>query len=259
MPELPDVEADRRLLAECASHRTIERVDVYDSGVLHDVDAAELSARLVGRRFTRPERRGKWLLAHTGGPTLLCHFGMTGELACCAREDALHPHDRVVLALGTHRELRYRDQRKLKGLWLVDDPDAAPQLRAQGPDALHIAPASFREAVGGRRGALKSALMDQTVLAGLGNLLVDEILWRARLAPTHPAATLDKQSLTAVHRSMCRTLDAALPTGRVPADEGWLTGARDRADPHCPRCGTGLRRQHVGGRATVWCPHCQPE
>ncbi|WP_016909325.1 Fpg/Nei family DNA glycosylase [Streptomyces xiaopingdaonensis] len=259
MPELPDVEADRTVLRDCATHRTIDRVDVHDAGVVHGVTLQELSGRLVGRRFTRAERRGKWLLAHTGGPTLLLHFGMTGELRCCSPEEELHPHDRVVFALGRHRELRFRDQRKLKGMWLYDEPDSAPELRDQGPDALKVSRGDFVAALAGRRGGLKSALMDQSVVAGLGNLLADEVLWRARLAPGRPTAELDEDALADLRTTMRRTLSESLPTGRVPAAEGWLTGRRGDSDATCPRCGTRLREGRVAGRTTVWCPHCQPE
>ncbi|WP_255948972.1 DNA-formamidopyrimidine glycosylase family protein [Streptomyces odontomachi] len=271
MPELPDVEAFRKVLASCAQDAVIRRVDVYDTGVLHDVSAARLRRELTGRSFAAPERHGKWLLARTSGdddadgsPTVLLHFGMTGRLVCCAPGEERHAHDRVVFTVapaqrGRHeRELRYRDQRKLKGLWLVDDAGAKRMLADQGPDAAQVSQAEFDERLARRRGGVKSALTDQSLLAGLGNLLADELLWRARLAPDTPVGTLTDADRARLYKEMRSTLKATVQAGRIPDRATWLTGHRDDDPARCPRCGTGLRRDRVSGRATVWCPHCQP-
>ncbi|MFD8543362.1 Fpg/Nei family DNA glycosylase [Streptomyces sp. NPDC059649] len=258
MPELPDVEGFRRTLVSCARGRVIRRIDVYDEGVLHGVSRQRLRSELEGRRFTEPERHGKWLLAHTGGPTLLLHFGMTGRLVCCSPDDPVHPHDRVVFTLGRERQLRYRDQRKLQGLWLADPAGTERILSRQGPDAGKVGRADLRAALAGRRGSLKAVLMDQSVLAGLGNLLVDEILWRSCLPPGRPAGDLSAADCDRLHTEMRRTLRAAVRAGCVPPRDSWLTGRRDDPAPTCPRCGSPLRRARIAGRGTVWCPRCQP-
>ncbi|MGP3978196.1 Fpg/Nei family DNA glycosylase [Streptomyces sp. 8N114] len=260
MPELPDVEGFRRVLADCAQGRTIQRVEVRDAGVLHGVSARRLSSDLEGRKFTEPERHGKWLLAHTGGPTLLLHFGMTGRLVCAAADDEPHRHDRVLFTLGDERQLRYRDQRKLKGIWLADDPEAARLLDDQGPDAQTVPRTDFDAALTGRRGRLKAALTDQSVLAGLGNLLADEILWQSRLHPSRPTGSLTDDERATLYRTMRRVLRTSVEAECVPPRDNWLTGHRD--DPGrapCPRCGTRLRSARVAGRTTLWCPHCQPD
>jgi formamidopyrimidine-DNA glycosylase len=100
--------------------------------------------------------------------------------------------------------------------------------------------------------------MDQTVIAGLGNLLVDEILWRARLHPQQKPARLDSRQWGRLHRSMGQVLRGSVKVGRVPTRRSWLTGVRDKDDPVCPRCGAGLRRLRIGGRTTALCPRCQP-
>jgi formamidopyrimidine-DNA glycosylase len=117
--------------------------------------------------------------------------------------------------------------------------------------------AALAEALSGRRGGLKSALMDQSVLAGLGNLLVDEILWRARLHPSRPARGLGDDETRRLHSALRRAVRDSAKAGHVPDRPSWLTGHRDTPDPHCPRCHTALRRSRVAGRTTVWCPHCQ--
>jgi formamidopyrimidine-DNA glycosylase len=128
----------------------------------------------------------------------------------------------------------------------------------QGPDALGIDLRSFAKTLDGRRGALKPTLMDQSVIAGLGNLLVDEICWRARLRPSRPVKKLDDDDVRRLHAAMKRVLRTAVRHGRVPGLPRWLTRVRDDPDPSCPRCGARLVRDRIGGRASVWCPRCQP-
>ncbi|GLX50000.1 formamidopyrimidine-DNA glycosylase [Streptomyces hygroscopicus subsp. hygroscopicus] len=260
MPELPDVEGFRRVLASCAKGRVVRRVDVRDTGVLHGVGTRGLRDALEGRRFAEPERHGKWLLARTDGPTVLLHFGMTGLLLPAGPGDAVEAHDRVLFTLDDGRQLRYRDQRKLRGLWLAhDDLDVDRLLARLGPDALTVTRDDFETALRARRGALKTTLTDQSVLAGLGNLLADEILWRAGLRPDRRARDLTPAELRRLHVQLGRTLRPAVTAGRVPPRPSWLTGHRDDPDPACPRCGTHLRRTRMGGRGTVWCPRCQPD
>lgn len=169
MPELPDVEGFRGVLRACARGRTVRRIEVRDAGVLHGVSTRRLRDALEGRRITRAERHGKWLLARTGGPTLALHFGMTGSLVCAGPDDPVAPHDRVLFTLSGDRRLSYRDQRKLRGLWLAEDDSAVARLLAgQGPDALDVDRERFEEALRGRRGAVKGVLLDQSAVAGLG-------------------------------------------------------------------------------------------
>lgn len=259
MPELPDVEAFRGILASCAQGRRIRRTEVYDAGVLHGVSAGRLRRELTGRRFAEPERRGKWLLARTDGPTVLLHFGMTGELVCVTPAEPVHAHDRVVFTVTGGRQLRYRDQRKLQGLWLVDEAGLDRMLRDQGPDAATLTRQGLGAVLAGRRGSLKSVLMDQSALAGLGNLLVDEILWRARLHPARRAGALSADEHGRLYTELRRTLRSAVRAGRVPPRGSWLTGRRDDPGASCPRCGTALCRKRLAGRGTVWCPDCQPD
>ncbi|RZQ59481.1 Fpg/Nei family DNA glycosylase [Amycolatopsis suaedae] len=254
MPELPDVEGFRRVLAEHATRRRVRDVHVHDAQVLRGTTARRLRDTLTGARLAEPHRHGKWLLAPvSGGPVLLFHFGMTGSLEW----NEPHRHDRVVLefARGT---LHYRDMRKLKGIHLAADSDAADELLAGlGPDAAGLTAARLRGIVSPLRRQVKPALADQAVVAGLGNLLVDEVLWRARVHPRRRASTLDRDEHTRLHRGLRAVLRRSTAAGRVPDHPSWLTGRRDDPHGHCPRCGTLLRRGRVGGRGTVWCPDCQ--
>lgn len=258
MPELADVEGFRRVLAEHAGEPIVS-VSVRDAGVLRGVSARRLDAALRGRRFGEPRRHGKWLVAPAGGPVLLLHFGMTGSLSWHRADDPRHRHDRVVWRLRDG-ELRYRDMRKLQGVRLAgDDEQAERALDGLGPDALELSRGGLADLLSGRRGRLKTTLTDQSVIAGLGNLLADEICWRARINPLRTAGELDASELAALHRAMRRVLRDSVKAGRVPPRGTWLTGARDEPEGVCPRCGTSLSSRRISGRRTVWCRNCQPK
>ncbi|WP_240134540.1 DNA-formamidopyrimidine glycosylase family protein [Streptomyces sp. MUM 178J] len=258
MPELPDVEGFRGVMQRCAGGRRVDGVEVRDAGVLRGVTARRLRRELQGRRFAQPWRHGKWLVTPSDGPALVWHFGMTGELLCAAPDDAVEAHDRLLITLDGGRQLRYRDRRKLQGVRLAADEAAVERILADlGPDARGLDLSCFLRLLSGRRGGIKSALTDQSLLAGLGNLLADEILWRARVRPDRSVRGLDDDELRRVHAAMGRVLRSSVRAGRVPARRGWLTGRRDDAEPVCPRCGRPLASGRTAGRRTVWCEHCQ--
>ncbi len=257
MPELSDVEGFRRYFARYAAGRRIESVAVADPALLRNATPQALGRVLRGRRFDQPGRHGKWLIAPAGDAAVLLHFGMTGLLAWSGRRTERHRHDRVVFVLRGG-ELRYRNMRRFGGVWLARSERQRDELLGSlGPDAMDLDREGLRELLRRRRGGAKSALMDQTVIAGLGNLLSDEILWRARVHPRRAIGQLSGRRLSRLHAEMRKVLVEANRHARVPGKRGWLTGARDRRDARCPRCGAGLRRGTVAGRTTVWCPRCQ--
>jgi formamidopyrimidine-DNA glycosylase len=259
VPELPDVEGFRRELAGALPGRRIQHVQVHDPGILRNTTARALGRRCAGHRFSVPSRHGKWLILPTDGPTLLVHSGMTGH-PYYAGDGVAEPekYERLVVSLDKG-ELRYADLRKLRGVWLADgEDDIADVMGPQGPDALGIGLRAFGDTLSGRHGRLKPTLMDQSVIAGLGNLLTDEICWRARMRPTRPVADLDADDMERLHAAMTQVLRTSVRHGRVPGLPRWLTGVRDEPDPSCPRCGTRLASGRVGGRMSLWCPHCQP-
>ncbi|TDC76385.1 Fpg/Nei family DNA glycosylase, partial [Streptomyces hainanensis] len=229
MPELPDVEEFRRVLASCAQGRRIERVEVADAGVLRGVTARRLGRELTGRTLAEPRRHGKWLLAPTAeGPVTLFHFGMTGGLHCDPADAPPTPHDRVTLTLDDGRRLRYRDQRKLRGIWFAaTEADVDRLLADQGPDALALAPGELADLLAVRRRRVKAALLDQSTVAGLGNLLADEILWHARVHPARRAVDLSADERRRIDAATRDVLRRALPAGHVPTEGRWLTARRD--------------------------------
>ena len=257
MPELPEVEHDRRVLAEQAAGRLIERTVTTDPGILRNASPTALDRALRGHRFEEPERHGEWLLAWTTGPAVLIHFGMTGDLIPADGREGRHRHDRVIFELD-RGELRYRNMRKLGGVWLAHDrEEAAAILGPLGPDALTLDRRGFRALLARRRGRVKAALMDQRLLAGIGNLLADEALWQAGLHPARRIEDLgpeERDRLFDAIRAVLRT--SVERFDHLPS--GWLIHVRGRPEAACPRCGTPLGRTVVGGRTTYFCPYHQP-
>jgi formamidopyrimidine-DNA glycosylase len=257
MPELPDVEGFRRTFATHAAGHVVRSVQRVDSTMLRDTSPQRLARALHGRRFSEPGRRGKLLICPTDGPTLLFHFGMTGEFVWSPDRADRHRHDRMTLVFDDG-ELRYRNMRKFGGIWLVGgDAELDAIVGRLGPDWLDVGLRDFRRLFTGRRGALKATLMDQALAAGLGNLTADESLWRARLDPRRPVSSLSDAELERLYRAIRKVLEDSLPYGLVPSKRRWLTSVRGDRDARCPRCGTLLERVTIGGRTTVYCPREQ--
>ena len=260
VPELPDVEAYRRFFVAHATAKTV--ADVWaDPTILRNATPHALRRALRGRRVEEPARHGKWLICWTDGPALLLHFGMTGDLVWSGHEPDRHRHDRLVLRFEEGDELRYRNMRKLGGAWLAHDADEVGWILGPlGPDALAVSRRAFLELLGRRRGGVKAALMDQTLVAGVGNLIADEVLWQARIHPRRDIAGLseeERRRLYSVLRSVLR--ESVERYDYIPRKRSWLSHVRGLPGAACPRCGTPLARTVAGGRTTYYCPHCQPE
>ena len=300
MPELPEVETVRDGLARHVLGRAVVDVVVHrDYSVRrHEGGPADLVGRLRGSTLTAAVRRGKycWLLLDEPDEALLVHLGMSGQLlvrdAARVAEEAAgsspgHPHLRVRLALDDGSALDFVDQRTFGHLSvpdLVPTPDGGPgglgSARAVLPvPVAHIArdlldPALDRAAVVGalrrRRTGLKRALLDQTLVSGIGNIYADEGLWRARLHYARPTATLRLGEGARVLDGVAEVMRAALAAGGTSFDSLYVqvngaSGYFDRslavygrADAPCPRCGTPVRRDAFMNRSSYLCPRCQP-
>lgn len=259
MPELLEVEVYRRL-ADKAVGRTVEAVEVPDSWFLKGgITPSEVVDAVRGATFAATDRRGKLLTVDLGPdrPVLGLRFGMTGRLAldgedpvgqleyASGRDDPAW--DRFALRFTDGGRLRLSDPRRLGGVEL--DPD----LGALGPDAWSLTLAELRTALTGSSAPLKARLLDQHRIAGLGNLLVDETLWRARLDPARAAGSLTDAEVRRLQRRIVSTVGQLFERGG--SHRGDLQGERHR-DGHCPRCGASLDRRTVGGRTTYSCARC---
>ena len=256
MPELPEVELYRRL-ATRAVGRVISEVHSPDSWFLKGgIDAAALQGALVGRTFTAARRIGKLLLLDVDeGPTVGIRFGMTGNLAVDEttgvdqlrntprRHDSAW--DRWAVTFEDGGSLVVRDPRRLGGVLL--DPDVS----RLGPDAATLTTGQLAGALKGSTAPLKARLLDQSRVSGVGNLIADEVLWRAGLSPERPAGSLTDAEVRRLRGQITRTIARLLGRGG-----SHLTSIMEHRRPggRCPRDGAALVRATVGGRTTWWCP-----
>lgn len=244
MPELPEAERARRQV-ECVLHRRIVAVDDRDAYVCRPHAPGEISGALTGRRLTVAHRRGKfmWVETDDDGPELGLHLGMAGRIDV---DQPPHPRwDRFALEFEGGGRIALHDRRRLSRA--VIEPD----FSHVGPDAGEVSRAEFRRRIGRGSAPLKPRLLDQGAIAGIGNLLADEILWQARLSPLRACGELSHEELDELRRSTRRAIRNAIRRGG--AHTGTLNPERRRGG-RCPRCGAELERATVGGRTTYWCP-----
>ena len=236
-------------------------------------DAASFADRLAGRRVSGVRRRAKYILIDLDdGDLLVVHLRMTGNLQFVVPGDPPHPHARALLPLEDGAILRFADIRKFGRLYLgsEDELRGIIPLSRLGPEPLSpdFTVERLREALAGRRGAIKPTLLDQAVIAGLGNIYVDEALFLAGIDPRRPADSLDDAAISALHAAIQEVLAGALARGgtsfrdylstwgRKGTNQGSLQVFR-RQGEECPRCGAPLARIVVAGRGTHFCPTCQ--
>src|SRR5215510_4119944 len=291
MPELPEVEIVRRGLARFVSGGVIASVDVLHPRAVrrHVPGAPDFAARLTGRRLLEPTRRGKYLwipLAANGGSSLpeesadealVAHLGMSGQLLVQPADAPRETHLRILIDFAdTGPQLRFVDQRTFGG-FSVEPVDAATGL----PRSIaHIAPdpfdpafdePAFYRALRRRRTGIKRALLDQSLISGIGNIYADEALWRARLHWARPTETLRRGEVSRLLDAVSEVLTSALAAGGTSFDSlyvnvngesgyfGRSLAVYGRRDEPCLRCGTPIRRDSFMNRSSYTCPRCQPK
>jgi Formamidopyrimidine-DNA glycosylase len=255
MPELPEVELYCRYFAAHALHHRVSAIRVLDARIL-GVREGALRRAFVGTEFVRVRRHGKHLFAEAGRSWLHLHFGMSGDLAFY-RDDADAPRfARVILDFEDGTHLAYDDMRLFGVVGVTPDPEAFIAEHRLGPDPLDpvFGLKAFRRIVSKRRGAVKSLLMSQDVIAGMGNLYVDETLYRTSIHPRHPVDSLSTDEVKTIFISMRAILKEAISFksrgGTYPGR--YLVQHREEGD-RCPRCGGTIQRTVVFGRTTYFC------
>jgi formamidopyrimidine-DNA glycosylase len=260
MPELPEVELARRYLEDQVLGRKISGLKVLDQGILEGIDGKGLRDILVGRRFVAARRHGKQLFLELEGEgCLTMHFGMTGEATFSERGRVPGKHDRLVLDFGGEEYLVFNDQRKFGAISYSGREEEFIERKHLGPDALSVSRQDFVERVGAHHQAVKTTLMDQHVVAGIGNLYSDEILYQTRVHPTALSSALGRRKLGKMHETAWAVLRASIQvrTDFSQLPEGYML--RDRwAGAPCPRRNGRLEHMVVGGRTALFCPSCQP-
>jgi formamidopyrimidine-DNA glycosylase len=269
MPELPEVETIARELRHDLVGRRVVEVEVRWERTIATPPAAELKPALVGRQIMGADRRGKYLLfALSDDQTLIIHLRMTGQLHVVGPEAAPDPHTHLVLTLDSGQRLFFRDQRKFGRVYVV--ADAATVLRQLGPEPLHpdFTPQELAARLTGRKAPIKSLLLDQHLIAGIGNIYADEILFAAGIDPRRAGRDLQMNEVARIHTVARQVLAQAIfdrgsslqnyqrPGGAKGQNQERHQVFRRTGQP-CPRCGTTIVRVVIGQRATHFCPQCQ--
>ena len=259
MPELPDVETFKRYLDATSLHQPIKGVEVRSAYVLKRVSERELAHQVKGRSFESSCRHGKHLFVRTDRDLWLrLHFGMTGSLEYLKGQRQAPKDTRVLFGFANHSRLAFRDQRKFGEIGLLKDVDEFLRKRALGPDALDINLSQFKGIFEKHRAAVKTILLNQKLIAGIGNIYADEILFRTRIHPATQALALKEKTITKLFRAtrhiLKKAIDAQADADRMP--KSWLLPGRGKGSK-CPRCGRLLKSSRVGGRTAWFCAYCQ--
>ena len=261
MPELPDVEVFRRHLDTVALDRSISAVNVLDVDILRNTSANQLESRLKGHEFVSTARHGKHLfIGLEDGGWLALHFGMTGYLQYLRHDDSNPRHTRVLFGFADGHGLAFVLQRRLGSLTLTPDMKRFVRAHELGPDALDesLGLEDFEQALRGKGSTIKSALMDQSCVAGIGNIYSDEVLFQAKVHPRAMASQLDDETVQALFASMKDVLAVAIDCQAQPArfPTHYLLPHRYK-EGTCPVCHSALRRVKISGRTSYYCPGCQ--
>ena len=270
MPELPEAETIARTLAKAVAGATIRQVRLERRDFLKTGSAARLR-RLAGRKLAAVTRRGKYVVLEVPPERLLLQLGMAGRVYVHDRRRPMPPHTHLVVSLVGGREMRYANSRRIAaGVHLLADGQAGP-LAGLGPDADRISPSDFIARLSGRTAPIKAALLNQAILAGVGNIYADEALFRARIRPQRRMHRIGRAELLRLHRALVAvlaeaiaaggsTLESSTPFADAEGGLGRFTVSHrvyGRYGRPCRRCRVALRRTAVGGRTTTYCPRCQ--
>lgn len=271
MPEMPEVETVRRTLTPLAAGKTIKRVDVwYDKVIVGDVKSFQ--QQLKGKTIEKIDRYGKYLLFRLGDLTIVSHLRMEGKYRLTTADAPREKHEHLQFVFTDGSALRYDDVRKFGRLQLVETGTEriVTGIKHLGPEALspEFTEDYFAKALKNKTKKIKNLLLDQTVVAGLGNIYVDEVLWQAKINPVAEPKDLTKQQVQDLYEAINSTIKEATKLGGTTVHsflnaEGQAGGYQDRLEVYgragedCLRCGEKLVKIKVNGRGTTYCPNCQ--
>lgn len=261
MPELPDVEVFKRYFNSTSLNKEIEKAEVKAKKMLKGVSTGHFRMSLKDECFTKTTRHAKYLFAHTGNDKILVlHFGMTGSLKYYKNENEKPTHTRMQISFKNGYHLAYNCPRKLGKIFLIDDKQKFIEKKKLGPDPLakDFNLSLFREIFAGKRGTIKSALMDQKTVSGIGNIYSDEILFNAGIHPASKTEKLNEDQIRKVYNMMTMVFNKAID---VNADENRMPRtyllANRQAGVDCPRCKGKIRKKTIGGRSSYFCDRHQ--
>lgn len=256
MPELPSVEIFKRYFDKCALRQMIKKVEVKSPELVVNLSSRELEKSLECHEFISSSRYGKYLFSYlSNGLYLVMHFGMTGYLHYFHQHSSKHVRMLITFKNGYH--LAFDDARKFGKLGITKDPDKFVKMKKLGPDALKVDFKNFKNLFKGRKGMIKPLLMNQQVIAGIGNLYADEILYQSRVHPMTPANHLDEEKWEMIFYEMKRVLKKAIECNdKIQALPSNYILSHREINGKCPD-GQDLEIIKVGGRTTYLCPDKQ--
>lgn len=261
MPELPDVEEFKKYVDSTSLHKNIKKAKVKDTQVLEKISAKKLEKELEENKLTSTHRHGKYLFIKlSSGKYLLMHFGMTGKLKYFKDQNEEPEHTRLLLSFKNGYYLAYDNQRKLGKLNLVENLDEYLKNKKLGPDVLNsdFDFNKFKQSAKGKKSMIKSFLMNQKIMSGIGNIYSDEILFQAKIHPKTKVNALDKNRLkklfNIIKDVMQRSIDSRADPDKLP--NSFIIPHRKKREK-CPRCGGKIDKITVSGRSAYYCPNCQ--
>ncbi|HEX8545789.1 MAG TPA: DNA-formamidopyrimidine glycosylase family protein [Cytophagaceae bacterium] len=260
MPELPELVLAERYFNKYCFGKKIKSVEVKDTKILKQTSEKELNDLLVGQTFQKAQQYGKYLLVTVDKSTLLAiHFGMTGKLLYTENVKEKPASTHCIFEFADGSFMFYSDRRKIGRISFAADKDDLIAKSDLGPDALHVSKKSFLEMIANnKRGRIKPVLMDQSNIAGIGNVYADEILFQSYIHPEKPIGTLSDKDLTAIFKNIEKVLTKSidLNADRDNLPKTWLTSSREKG-LDCPRKNGVIEMKTVGGRSTYFCASCQ--
>lgn len=273
MPELPEVETVKEALNQTVKGQTIKEIELRYEPMVKNMSAAEFKEKLINQTIQAVSRRGKYLVFHFDDYQLLSHLRMEGKYFYVDSDFELNPHVHVIFTLENGKRLLYQDTRKFGTYHLYDkaidlETTAPFQVLGLEPFATEFTPSYVKEKIQNKKKPIKSLLLDQTVVCGLGNIYVDEVLYRARLHPLTSSSELTDKDIENVVKYTVEVLVRAIELGgttiRTFRSSHGVSGTfqnellvHQRKGENCYECHTPIEKIKVGGRGTYFCPTCQ--
>lgn len=259
MPELPEITLFRDYVTETSLNKTIKKIEFPDASLLQSPQT-EFKKALTGNQLKKAERLGKYLaVSTTGEATLIFHFGMTGKLEYYANQDP-PKYSKMILVFENDYRLAYTCRRKLGKIFLAKDLQKFQEEKGIGKDALELSEKEFLQLFKNKTGSIKGVLMDQHVLAGLGNVYSDEMLYQTGIHPKLKTDQLTASEIKELYRQMRKVLQLAIKKEGVRKEFPETYLIRHREDGvDCPKCKGKVKKIKVSGRSTYFCPSCQKE
>ncbi len=259
MPELPDVEIFKDYFNSTALHHKIAEVEVLQNRLLENISKSKFESSFKNKSFNKADRYGKHLLAELNKQEYLqLHFGMTGFLKYFKKEDEKPRHTVLLIKFSNDYNLAFACQRLLGKISLENSIEEFRKRNDLGIDAMDISIEKFKEKINKTNKAVKSLLMDQSEIAGIGNIYADEILFKSKINPKKSSKDISDKEIERIHKNISRVLSYAIEHKANPKDfaRSYLLPNRKKGE-NCPRCKSNLNTEKIAGRTTYYCPQCQ--